>query len=322
MEINIDLCAKRRCRRQEQVITTHNIWTDSELLSVGPSGKKTSVKFESKHKISSWRKSCWKCRLHRGNCLVSHYIDVIMGAMASQITSLTIVYSTVYSAQMKEKSKLRVTGLCAGNSLETGEFPAQMASNAENVSIAWHHHECMTSQVDQDLNGKVYIDGLVQEIRNSITNANAMELRLSCTDPSISWQLLVFSVIQSRRSSLNSFCLFCSPKWWQGLSAAPQLVPAVSCGSVPSSNPAWSSTAASVTDRPTWTWRTVTVDWTYGSAMYKTFSNSQRKIEFHIHRYPQRHCRYQCIKYICTYISKPWITANSCLLFFKTWVGL
>ena len=30
-------------------------------------------------------------------------------------------------------SKLRVTGLCAGNSPVTGEFPAQMASNAENV---------------------------------------------------------------------------------------------------------------------------------------------------------------------------------------------
>ena len=27
----------------------------------------------------------------------AHYDDVIMGAMASQITSLTIVYSTVYS---------------------------------------------------------------------------------------------------------------------------------------------------------------------------------------------------------------------------------
>ena len=26
---------------------------------------------------------------------------------------------------------LRVTGLCAGNSLVTGEFPAQLASNAE-----------------------------------------------------------------------------------------------------------------------------------------------------------------------------------------------
>ena len=36
--------------------------------------------------------------------------------------------------------KLRVTGLCAGNSPGTGEFPAQMASNAENVSIWWRHH--------------------------------------------------------------------------------------------------------------------------------------------------------------------------------------
>ena len=31
--------------------------------------------------------------------------------------------------------KLRVTGLCVGNSPGTGEFPAQMASNAENVSM-------------------------------------------------------------------------------------------------------------------------------------------------------------------------------------------
>ena len=32
-----------------------------------------------------------------------HYNDVIMGTMASQITSLTIVYSTVIQAQIKEK---------------------------------------------------------------------------------------------------------------------------------------------------------------------------------------------------------------------------
>ena len=37
-------------------------------------------------------------------------------------------------------SKLRVTGLCVGNSPGTGEFPAQMASYAENVSIWWRHH--------------------------------------------------------------------------------------------------------------------------------------------------------------------------------------
>ena len=40
------------------------------------------------------------------------------------------------------KKTLRVTGLCVGNSPVTGEFPAQMASNAENVSIWWRHHEC------------------------------------------------------------------------------------------------------------------------------------------------------------------------------------
>ena len=40
-----------------------------------------------------------------------------MTTMASQITSLTVVYSTVYSdADQKKTSKLRVTGLCVGNS--------------------------------------------------------------------------------------------------------------------------------------------------------------------------------------------------------------
>ena len=64
-----------------------------------------------------------------------------MGTIASQITSLTIVYSAVYSgADKKKTSKLRVTGLCAGNSLVTGKFPAQMAHNAKNVSIWWRHH--------------------------------------------------------------------------------------------------------------------------------------------------------------------------------------
>ena len=42
----------------------------------------------------------------------------------------------------KKTLKLRVTGLCVGNSPGTGEFPVQVASNAENVSIWfwWRHH--------------------------------------------------------------------------------------------------------------------------------------------------------------------------------------
>ena len=46
----------------------------------------------------------------------------------------------LFGCRSKKTSKLRVTGLCVGNSPGTGEFPAQMASNAENVSIRWRHH--------------------------------------------------------------------------------------------------------------------------------------------------------------------------------------
>ena len=46
----------------------------------------------------------------------------------------------VFGGRTKKISKLRVTGLCAGNSPVTGEFPAQRASNAENFSIWWRHH--------------------------------------------------------------------------------------------------------------------------------------------------------------------------------------
>ena len=46
----------------------------------------------------------------------------------------------LFRGRSKKTSKLRVTGLCVGNSPVTGEFPAQRASNAENVSIWWRHH--------------------------------------------------------------------------------------------------------------------------------------------------------------------------------------
>ena len=41
----------------------------------------------------------------------------------------------LFRRRSKKTSKLGFTGLCVGNSPGTGEFPAQMASNAENVSI-------------------------------------------------------------------------------------------------------------------------------------------------------------------------------------------
>ena len=51
--------------------------------------------------------------------------------------------SRLFRRKSKKTSKLRASGLCVGNSPMTGEFPAQRASDAENVSIWWRHHGWM-----------------------------------------------------------------------------------------------------------------------------------------------------------------------------------
>ena len=57
-----------------------------------------------------------------------------MGAMASQTTSLKIDYSIIYS-DADQKQNLSSASLA----FVPDEFPAQMASCAENVSILWRH---------------------------------------------------------------------------------------------------------------------------------------------------------------------------------------
>ena len=72
---------------------------------------------------------------------VKHYLDVIMTTMASQITSLTVVYWTVYSDADQRKHQSSASLAFVWEITETGEFPAQRASYAENVSIWWRHHD-------------------------------------------------------------------------------------------------------------------------------------------------------------------------------------
>ena len=90
-------------------------------------GRKTLVKSLCASRHDS-HKTTWQPRATPASCMCEnplHHNDVIMGAMASQIICLTIVYSTVYSkGRSKKTAKLRVAGLCAGNSPVTGEFPA------------------------------------------------------------------------------------------------------------------------------------------------------------------------------------------------------
>ena len=65
--------------------------------------------------------------MHGFKCF--HYSDMIMSAMASEITGVSIIYPTVCSDA--DQRKLRFTGLCEGNPPVNGAFPSQRASNAE-----------------------------------------------------------------------------------------------------------------------------------------------------------------------------------------------
>ena len=71
----------------------------------------------------------------------THYYDVTMSAVASKMTNISTVCSTLCpGAHQRNAPKLRVTGLCEANPLVTCCFVSQKASNAINVSIWWRHH--------------------------------------------------------------------------------------------------------------------------------------------------------------------------------------
>ena len=121
-----------------------------------PISPKLNCLFNSSFKLTSKKTSeiCFTCLLggeSTGDWWIPHhkspvhYTDVKMSLMASQITSLTVVNSTFIQTQIKENIKApRHWPLC-GEFTGTGEFPAQRASYAENVSIWWRHHELSIS---------------------------------------------------------------------------------------------------------------------------------------------------------------------------------
>ena len=65
-----------------------------------------------------------------------HYNDIMMSTMASQITSLTIVYLSVYSGADQRKHQIS-----ASLAFVKGIHRWPGASNAENGSIWWRHHD-------------------------------------------------------------------------------------------------------------------------------------------------------------------------------------
>ena len=120
--------ARVRCWVEFQPTSLSEGWVENEHLGELFVGGLLSTVGSTGLKLEDW---------HMGN----HYSDVILGAMASQNTSPTIVYSTVYSGAVQRKHQSSASlAFVWGIHRVTGEFPAQRASNAENVSIWWRHH--------------------------------------------------------------------------------------------------------------------------------------------------------------------------------------
>ena len=81
--------------------------------------------------------SVWKLKV---KAYLTNYNDAMMSVMASKITGVSVVCSTVCSGANRRKHQSSASLPCEGNPPMAGGFPSQRASNAENVPIWWRHH--------------------------------------------------------------------------------------------------------------------------------------------------------------------------------------
>ena len=120
----------------------------------------------------------------------------------------------------KKTSKPRATGLCAGNSPGTGEFPAQMASNAENVSIWWRHHDLIPNHIktqqlthcplgDAEIISKLYFSNSFYELISWVIHENFFRWLLwnPIDDKSILVQVMAW-----RRQATSHYLSQCWPR--------------------------------------------------------------------------------------------------------------
>ena len=106
----------------------------------------------------------------------------------------------LFRRRSKKTSKLRVTDHYEGNSSVTGEFPAQMVSNAENVSIWWRHH------------------GLLSVCNQAITWTNVQLLKIGSRGTNFDRML-----IETNKFPLNKIYLKILSAKWQPLYTDPSV---------------------------------------------------------------------------------------------------
>ena len=111
----------------------------------------------------------------------------------SNYQSHDCLHNSLFRRRSKKTSKLRVTGLCAGNSPMTGEFPAQRASNAENVSIG-----------DVIMTGNfMSAPGPVRQLLRTWIN-NSKVIFPTENNQQHTW-------VRTQHLQINTHCIFC---WW------------------------------------------------------------------------------------------------------------
>ena len=149
--------------------------------------------------------------------LILHYTDIIMGTIASQITSLTIVYSTIYSDADQRKyqnsaSPAFVRGIHRRpvNSphkwpVTRKMFPFDDLIMFTSITVVMYAISC---HIGPRYNStRLNIDGLEQDC--SISSALAMQILQSCTKPSIYKYMHLQHMIQYK-------CIWCT--WQNGFS--------------------------------------------------------------------------------------------------------
>ena len=77
---------------------------------------------------------------------LNHNSDAIMSVIATQITSISVLYSTVCSGARKKTSKLCDTGLCEGNPQVTPKWipltKGQQSGKCFHLMTSSCHHQC------------------------------------------------------------------------------------------------------------------------------------------------------------------------------------
>ena len=104
------------------------------------------------------------CLLYYYFANTSHYDDVIMGAMASQITSHTIVYSAVYSDADQRKHQSSASLSFVWGIHQDRWIPRTNGQYRGKCFIWWRHHEALTMSEICSILGGYFFNNLKQDI--------------------------------------------------------------------------------------------------------------------------------------------------------------